>query len=95
MSASFDLVLMDVQMPGMDGLEATRLIRAAEIDDGPNRRATRPRCPVVGLTASIGQAFELECRAAGMDGFLSKPLAREALVSAILSVIAGQRQDVT
>ena len=94
MSVSFDLVLMDIQMPGMDGLEATRLIRAAEIDDSPDRRQKRPRCPVVGLTASIGVEFELECRAAGMDGFLSKPLAREALVLAILSVIASQRQDV-
>ncbi len=94
MSASFDLVLMDVQMPGMDGLEATRLIRAAEGDDSPGRAQARRRCPVVGLTASIGMEFEMECRAAGMDGFLSKPLSREALVSAILAVLADQRLGV-
>ena len=93
MSANFDLVLMDVQMPGMDGLEATRLIRSAEVDEGANRRQNRPRCPVVGLTASVGMEFEAECRAAGMDGFLSKPLGREALVAAILSILVSQRQD--
>jgi two-component system sensor histidine kinase/response regulator len=63
-----DLVLMDVQMPVMDGLEATRRIRA-----GGNR------IPVVGLTANAMREQMDECRAAGMDDVLAKPIDRERL----------------
>ncbi len=62
----FDLVLMDVQMPVMDGLTATRAIRAARANGG--------RMPIVALTASV-MTDELErCTVAGMDGLLTKPL---------------------
>ena len=66
-----DLVLMDVQMPGMDGLTATRLLRDREGED--------QHIPVVALTAGALNEEQQRCRAAGMDGFLSKPLVVDAL----------------
>jgi CheY-like chemotaxis protein len=63
---SFDLVLMDVQMPGMDGLEATVLIRQLE----DSSWAT----PIVALTAHAMKGDEARCREAGMDAYLTKPL---------------------
>ncbi len=66
-----DLVLIDVQMPVMDGLEATRRIRA-EVTGGA-------RIPIVGLTASAMKEQVEECRAAGMDDVLAKPLDRDRL----------------
>ncbi len=68
---SVDLVLMDVQMPVMDGLEATRRIRADVAGGG--------RIPVVGLTASALKEQVEDCRAAGMDEVIAKPLERERL----------------
>ena len=64
----FDLVLMDLQMPEMDGLQATRLIRERELSQ------SLPRLPIVAMTARAMTADRDQCRAAGMDGFLSKPL---------------------
>ena len=69
----FDLILMDLQMPVMDGLQATRAIRAG---DGPNR-ATR----IIGLTAAAGHEFEAACREAGMDGYVTKPVTRAGLAA--------------
>ncbi|MBX9749842.1 MAG: response regulator [Roseococcus sp.] len=69
---AYDVILMDLQMPVMDGLEATRQIRATP---GPNRR-TR----IIGLTAAVGPVFEAQCRAAGMDDYLGKPVQRAALL---------------
>jgi CheY-like chemotaxis protein/HPt (histidine-containing phosphotransfer) domain-containing protein len=66
-----DLVLMDVQMPVMDGLEATRRIRG-EIEGGT-------RIPIVGLTANALKEQVEDCRRAGMDDVIAKPLERERL----------------
>ncbi|MBW8271479.1 ATP-binding protein [Caldovatus aquaticus] len=71
----FDAVLMDVQMPDMDGLEATRRIRALP---GP-----RARVPIIALTASALPDQIEACRRAGMDGHLAKPIERHALVGAL------------
>jgi len=71
---NFDLVLMDCQMPVMDGYEATAAIRA--LDD--KRRAATP---IVALTANSMQGDEQKCRAAGMDGFLAKPYSLAALAA--------------
>jgi signal transduction histidine kinase/DNA-binding NarL/FixJ family response regulator/HPt (histidine-containing phosphotransfer) domain-containing protein len=71
----FDAVLMDVQMPGMDGLEASRRIRAL-----PGRRG---RVPIIALTASVLPDQIAACRAAGMDGHLAKPVERRALAAAL------------
>jgi CheY-like chemotaxis protein/HPt (histidine-containing phosphotransfer) domain-containing protein len=71
----YDLVFMDVQMPIMDGLEATRVIRA----QGGNAA----KIPIVALTASVLQQDVEECRAAGMDDFVAKPLDKETLLAAV------------
>lgn len=68
-----DLVVMDVQMPGMDGLEATRRLREA-----PSTRAT----PVLALTALVMPGDQERCREAGVDEYLAKPVSLEALVEA-------------
>jgi PAS domain S-box-containing protein len=73
----FDRVLMDLHMPGMDGLEAARRIRMLEAeDDGPRTR-------IVALTASASAEDREDSIAAGMDGFLVKPLDRDRLAAAL------------
>jgi CheY-like chemotaxis protein len=64
----FDLLLTDIHMPGMDGIEATRTIRAMEARDG------RTRTPIVALTADALETGKRACQEAGMDGFLTKPV---------------------
>ena len=76
----FDLVLMDVQMPEMDGFEAVAAIRYAELDRGT-------RTPVVALTAHAMSGDRERCLAAGMDGYLTKPIKLAQLVEAIESVL--------
>jgi CheY-like chemotaxis protein len=68
----FDLVLMDLAMPEMDGLEATRRLRALPLSDGCN-------VPVVALTAGVFDSDNAACREAGMSGYLAKPVTIEAL----------------
>jgi CheY-like chemotaxis protein len=71
----FDAVLMDRQMPEMDGLEATRMIRARE---GVDRHTI-----IIAMTAGAMIGDEEECLAAGMDAYLSKPVKADALVAMI------------
>jgi signal transduction histidine kinase/DNA-binding NarL/FixJ family response regulator len=78
---AYDVVLMDVQMPVMDGLEATRRIRL--LDGG------RGRVPILAVTASALPEQVEACHAAGMDGHLPKPIDRESLLSAIGRLAAG------
>jgi signal transduction histidine kinase/CheY-like chemotaxis protein len=75
--AAFDIVLMDCQMPEMDGFEATARIRAALTTAG------RPRMPILALTANASDADRQRCLDAGMDAHLSKPIKLERLAEAL------------
>ena len=75
----YDLVLMDLHMPGIDGMEAARRIRAAEAE-------TTRRTPIIALTANAFAEDREACLAAGMDGFLVKPLDREQLLTVLNSL---------
>jgi signal transduction histidine kinase/CheY-like chemotaxis protein len=77
----FDLILMDCQMPVMDGYEATREIRRREHGGGP-------RIPIAALTASSGEEERHACRQAGMDDFLSKPFQRRELAALLARATA-------
>ena len=73
---SFDLVLMDMQMPVMDGLEATRRLRAS---GGPNADV-----PVLALTANVMASHRQACAEAGMNGHIAKPIDARLLLSAVI-----------
>jgi len=75
---AYDLVLMDCQMPVMDGFEATRVIRHAENCDGPGIRL-----PIVALTADVVEGDREQCLAAGMDDYLAKPFTQGELRSVL------------
>jgi CheY-like chemotaxis protein len=72
----YDLVLMDIQMPGLDGIETTKRIRGNEAGAGS-------RTPILALTANTLVEDRYACFEAGMDGFLVKPLDREKLADAL------------
>jgi CheY-like chemotaxis protein len=81
---TFDLILMDVRMPEMDGLEATRLIRALPA----------PHCDVrvIALTACAFSDQVAECQAAGMDGHVSKPVDYKSLIKVVEETTGCERQ---
>jgi CheY-like chemotaxis protein/HPt (histidine-containing phosphotransfer) domain-containing protein len=83
----FDVVLMDVRMPGMDGLEATRRIRALA---GPRRRV-----PIVGLTAQVFTEQVERCSQAGMDSYLAKPFGPDTLLAALTRAMTIADKDRT
>jgi CheY-like chemotaxis protein/anti-sigma regulatory factor (Ser/Thr protein kinase) len=76
----FSLILMDVHMPGSDGIEAARRIRAAEAEQ------SLAHTPIIALTANALEEEREACRLAGMDGFLTKPLDRERLKAALAAI---------
>ena len=80
---TFDAVLMDVQMPEMDGLEATRLWRMAEAGQGR-------RVPIIAMTANAMQGDREKCMEAGMDAFVSKPVSAQQLFSVLAAMVAGR-----
>jgi CheY-like chemotaxis protein len=84
----FDLILMDVQMPEMDGFEATAAIREAERQYG-NQSGTAAHVPIVALTAHAMMGDRERCLEAGMDGYVSKPIRPEALDDTIESLVGA------
>jgi len=74
----YDLILMDINMPKMDGLEATRQIRSLEMKFTP-----KTRIPILALTANVLNDFKEKCLAAGMDDFLTKPIKRDLVFEAL------------
>ncbi len=81
---NFDLIFMDVQMPEMDGFEATQLIREAE-------QATGRHTPIAAMTAHAMAGDRERCLAAGMDDYISKPLEKSELLT-LLERISGSRR---
>jgi PAS domain S-box-containing protein len=82
--APFDAVLMDVQMPELDGLEATRRLRAAEAGTGRH-------LPVLAMTAHAMKGDRERCLEAGMDYYLTKPVDAEELARILIDVATGRR----
>jgi signal transduction histidine kinase/CheY-like chemotaxis protein len=78
----FDLAVMDVEMPELDGLETTRRVRAMERKSG-----SASHLPILALTANARPETYLECMAAGMDGHLSKPFDRQDMEEAITKIL--------
>ena len=76
---NYDVALMDVQMPEMDGYMATRAIRALP--------GNKSRLPIVALTANVMQAEVDRCMEAGMNAFVPKPFKREELMKALQEVL--------
>ena len=83
----YDIVLMDVQMPVMDGLEATRLVRSGE------GKVLNPRIPIIALTANAMQADKENCLQAGMDDYIAKPFDPGELINKINRFVLASSQD--
>ncbi|MBU4034724.1 MAG: response regulator, partial [Proteobacteria bacterium] len=82
----FDLILMDVQMPEMDGFEATAEIRALE-------QGTPRHIPILALTAHAMKGYSEKCLEAGMDGYVSKPFNIKNLVEQLHGLSLSDRQN--
>jgi two-component system sensor histidine kinase/response regulator len=98
---AFDAILMDVQMPEMDGFRATAIIREREAEAAAGRRAPLPRSPmtagslapgripIIALTAHTMAGDAERCLAAGMDGYLAKPVKARELIGALGRLLGG------
>jgi two-component system, sensor histidine kinase and response regulator len=86
-SETFDLILMDVQMPEMDGLEATQRIRSRE-------QSLLRHTPIIAMTAHALKGDRERCLDAGMDGYVAKPVRLKTLAEAINAAIAGHEDQV-
>ena len=78
----FDVVLMDAQMPELDGIAATRAIRTRE-------QETQTHLPVIALTAAAMEEDRQQCLAAGMDGYISKPINAADLLTLVETISTG------
>ena len=100
-TADYDLVMMDVQMPTMDGLEATRIIRALECGAVSERPEVVPadlagrlagrHTPVIAMTANAMAGDRELCLAAGMDDYITKPFKREEMLETVHRVMDARQ----
>ncbi|SHO47145.1 PAS domain-containing hybrid sensor histidine kinase/response regulator [Desulfopila aestuarii] len=93
--STYNVIFMDVQMPGLDGLTATRLIRRCEKEENPNAREDNnlikalsakirgKHIPIIGMTGNAMDEGKQDCYAAGMDGYISKPFERIEMLEAL------------
>ncbi|PCI43597.1 MAG: hypothetical protein COB41_06610, partial [Proteobacteria bacterium] len=81
---SYDLLLTDIRMPKLDGLEMTRRIRAME------KELDQSHLPIIGLSAHVLEEVVQDCLSAGMDHFMVKPVEPEAILSTILKIKSEQ-----
>jgi len=86
-AGNFDLVLMDIQMPNVDGYEATSTIRVWELTN------SRRRTPIVALTASAHEEAKNRSMAAGCDAHITKPAKKSTLIEGIREAIEGNLLD--
>jgi two-component system sensor histidine kinase/response regulator len=80
----YDVVLMDVQMPEMDGYEATRVIR------NPQSKVRNHDVPIVAMTANAMKGDRERCLEAGMDDYLSKPIQPQKLMEVMKTFLSGE-----
>ena len=88
---AYDLLLIDLHMPEMDGVQATELLRRHEAE---GRCAHQDRLPVIAVSADVTEAARTACREVGMIGFIAKPYARHTLIQAVAETL-GRDQTVT
>jgi CheY-like chemotaxis protein len=81
--STFDLILMDVQMPKLDGFETTRAIRERE-------RGTQLHRPIIAMTAYAMKGDREKCLVAGMDAYVSKPIRADELLEAINAAVQDE-----
>ena len=82
---TFDLILMDIMMPNMDGYEATRVIRSLPREDSQ-------AIPIVAMSANAFTEDQVRCREAGMDGHLAKPIDSGKLIDALAKILAAKKK---
>jgi two-component system sensor kinase len=85
-SQSFDVILMDLEMPEMDGMTASRAIRR-------NEEATGEHVPIIAMTAHAVDGYRDRCQEAGMDGYLTKPIFPEELFAALAAATNGESRS--
>ncbi|HKI60385.1 MAG TPA: response regulator, partial [Mariprofundaceae bacterium] len=84
---SYDILLTDIRMPGLNGIELTRKIRSSE------NESNQTRLVIVGLSAHALEEVAKECREAGMDDFMTKPVNPETILSTILAATSEDREQ--
>lgn len=84
-AGTFDLILMDIMMPNMNGYEATRAIRSLSREDART-------IPIVAMSANAFTEDKVRCREAGMDGHLMKPIDSDKLIDALSKIMAAKEK---
>lgn len=84
-AGTFDLILMDIMMPNMNGYEATRAIRSLSREDART-------IPIVAMSANAFTEDKVRCREAGMDGHLTKPIDSDKLIDALSKIMAAKEK---